>query len=332
MVNIYGFNLEKDHLHITILGLLPYVSPEKQKRINAFKDWRDALHIFIGDLLIRAIACRYLGVKNSELQFQTNKYGKPYLAGIKDFNFNLSHSGKWVVCAVDHDAVGIDVETFTPIDLNIAPTFCSPKELAYIMGNPEKERICRFYDVWTLKESYIKALGQGLSKEISSFTIEICGNGKARVKEAYGYSPVFMRQYGLDHNHILSVCAFGHVAKQDNKQIIQMIPEWIMESIPNSKHLKFSDIVYFINSMRSLQNARVNYYPQFITKSQVYFFYPLRDKTIEDHAYNISLWQKHCQKPVKIINVNSDEHSIFDEDINDTILKLNSILGNIDNE
>lgn len=125
---------------------------------------------------------------------------------------------------------------------------------------------------------------------------------------------------------------WGHVAKQDNKQIIQMIPEWIMESIPNSKHLKFSDIVYFINSMRSLQNARVNYYPQFITKSQVYFFYPLRDKTIEDHAYNISLWQKHCQKPVKIINVNSDEHSIFDEDINDTILKLNSILGNIDNE
>lgn len=81
-------------------------------------------------------------------------------------------------------------------------------------------------------------MGQGLSKEISSFAIEICGNGKARVKEAYGYSPVFMRQYGLDHNHILSVCAFSDEFP-DNIWVVDM--NWIRDALAFTDSRSISD-------------------------------------------------------------------------------------------
>jgi len=59
------------------------------------------------EILIRAVVCSKLGIKNESVKFNRTTYGKPYLEGYDDFHFNLSHSGSWVVCAVSSKPVGM---------------------------------------------------------------------------------------------------------------------------------------------------------------------------------------------------------------------------------
>ncbi|MGI6549056.1 MAG: 4'-phosphopantetheinyl transferase family protein [Syntrophomonadales bacterium] len=209
MLGIYAINIEKNQDHICLPGLLQYTSSGKQRRVNALNNPEEARRVLVGDLLIRSITCRYHNVRNDQLLFENNQYGKPYLKGIENFCFNISHSGRWVACAVDHQPVGIDIEEMAPIELDVARHYFSAEEFAYIANQPESERTATFYDIWTLKESYIKALGWGLSKDLNSFTVKLIPDGKAVLSESPGHCPVYLRQYEIDKEYRLSVCAFN---------------------------------------------------------------------------------------------------------------------------
>ena len=228
VLGIIGLNIEKNQKSINISGLLQYISPEKQHRVYTFRNPRDAQHALIGDLLIRAIACRYLNIKNGELQFQENKYGKPYLKGIENFCYNLSHSGKWVVCAADNEPIGVDIEEIVPIQMDIAQRYFSKEEMNYVMEKPESKRVEAFYNIWTFKESYIKALGFGLSKELNSFSINIINDERAVIKESHIESPALLRQYPIDDQYRLSLCEFKNCFPEE-VQIVDM--KWILDGI-----------------------------------------------------------------------------------------------------
>jgi len=152
-------------------ALMRFVSPEKQERINRFKFYKDAQNALLGDILARTEICRTTGLSNKELQFFTNKYGKPFLSGHPRIHFNISHSGAYVGCAIDDQPVGIDAELVKPIDLKIAERFFAPDETGYILSASEDSRAERFFQVWTKKESRIKWEGKGLSKPLPSFSV-----------------------------------------------------------------------------------------------------------------------------------------------------------------
>jgi len=226
MIGIYGIDIEKNNGHIRIPILLRYVSPGKKHRINAYRDLEEAKRVLVADLLVRAAACRYLNITNDELRFGTNQFGKPYLEGVQDWHFNTSHSGRWVVCAVDREPVGIDVEKIEPIEMDIARVYFSPDELTYIVNLPENKRTAAFYDIWTLKESFIKALGHGLSMDLKSFTVGV--NGKVRSCESIVPDPVFLRQYEIDQEYRLSLCAFNDDFPEQ-VEIVDM--KWIIDAL-----------------------------------------------------------------------------------------------------
>ncbi len=114
-------NIEKDDFN----KLLNCVSKEKKERILRFHRFEDAQRSLLGDVLARYAICKRLGTKNKDLLFGSNDYGKPVLAAPSEIHFNISHSENWVVCAVNDNPVGIDVETIKPIDLKIAERFYS---------------------------------------------------------------------------------------------------------------------------------------------------------------------------------------------------------------
>lgn len=99
--------------------------------------------------------------------------GKPYLENIPDVYFNISHTSGLVACGIDEREIGIDVEQIRTYDRRLMQRICTEKEIAYICGgNSDEEQMQneRFFRLWTLKESYIKATGQGLAvpmKEVS---------------------------------------------------------------------------------------------------------------------------------------------------------------------
>lgn len=84
--------------------------------------------------------------------------GKPYLKGRNDLYFSISHSKRYVVCAVAECEVGIDIEPVSPIRPAVLRRCFTEMEQEWIGDNPE-----RFARLWTMKEAYMKMTGTGLS-------------------------------------------------------------------------------------------------------------------------------------------------------------------------
>jgi len=148
--------------------LLPLVSKEKQERIKRYRFFQDSQNILLGDVLLRTEICRTTCLRNRNLQFSKNEYGKPFLVNNSHVHFNISHSGNYVACALSNEPVGIDIEIIRPIDTRIAERFFTIDEVAYIM---KSQQTIRFFEIWTKKESRIKWEGKGLLKLLSSFSV-----------------------------------------------------------------------------------------------------------------------------------------------------------------
>ena len=206
MTEVYAVKLSENVGRETVARLLPFVDREKQDRILRFYRWEDSLRGLYADLLIRHIIINKTNLKNEDISFSKNEYGKPFLNEKSDFHFNLSHSGDWVVCAVDNKPVGIDVEALSPIDLDISEHYFSPDEHKDLLSKDDK--IAYFFTLWTLKESYIKIVGKGLSLPLNSFSIRFKDNKEIRI-DARGkvIRDTYFTQYSIDEKYKMAVCA-----------------------------------------------------------------------------------------------------------------------------
>ncbi|MCX6584847.1 MAG: 4'-phosphopantetheinyl transferase superfamily protein [Candidatus Aminicenantes bacterium] len=186
--------------------LLARVSPEKRARIPRFYREEDRIRGLMADILARGCITRETGLENHRIEFYTNDYGKPFLKGRDDFQFNLSHSGAWVVGAVDNQPIGIDVERIQPIDLDISKNYFSPDEHQDLMAHQDK--FAYFFTLWSLKESYIKIVGKGLSLPLNSFSIKFFSPGDIRIKaEGRLLEDIFFQQYDIHKDYKMAVCA-----------------------------------------------------------------------------------------------------------------------------
>jgi len=98
-----------------------------------------------------------------------NGNGKPLIKGVY---FNISHSNNYVVLVFSNNKIGIDIEKIREVDLNISNYFCTDKEKDYILKSNNKYK--SLFEIYTLKEAYIKMLGTNLFniKSIDSFIID----------------------------------------------------------------------------------------------------------------------------------------------------------------
>ena len=143
------------------------------------KDRQDKINFFRFEKDKKLSAGAYLLLKKLLLEenitnplFKTGKYGKTYISNFENIYFNLSHSGKMVLCAISDREVGVDIEYIDhEIDLSIAQHYFYNIEYESIMNsqNPADE----FFKYWVLKESYMKYTGLGMNLKLDSFEIKI---------------------------------------------------------------------------------------------------------------------------------------------------------------
>ncbi|MBQ2636495.1 MAG: 4'-phosphopantetheinyl transferase superfamily protein [Methanobrevibacter sp.] len=147
-----------------------WLLPQNRKdKVDGFRFDKDKKLSCGAYLLLKKL----LNEKNiTQPSFKFKKYGKAYISNHENIHFNLSHSGKIVVCAISDMEVGVDVEYNDPtIDLNIAKHYFYNSEYENIMNskNPSNE----FFKYWVLKESYMKYTGLGFHLQLDSFEILI---------------------------------------------------------------------------------------------------------------------------------------------------------------
>lgn len=207
MVEIYGITVDNRLDDGSFQQLLSKIDIEKQKRIKRFRKWEDGHRTLIADLLVRYLVVEKLDIPNNEIHFSTSSFNKPLLKSIDHFHFNCAHSGRWVVCAIDNAPVGIDVERKKAVDFDIAKRFFSTEEYDTLMNQGESERSNHFFLLWTLKESYLKAIGKGLYQPLNSFTIRFSQKRQIQLFSGDEIVPdVFLKTYTIDPNYCLSVC------------------------------------------------------------------------------------------------------------------------------
>lgn len=188
--------------------LMTFVAPEKAEKLKKFWRWQDRQLSLCGDLLSRKMLSQLTGIRNSDLIFEVSEFGKPKLGNLSGIHFNISHAGKWVVCVLHSEEVGIDIEHVEPIDLAISESFFHRKENEDIQG--ANNSIERFFDYWTLKESFIKFIGKGLSQPLNSFLIQFENDQVTVELGSKIISDCYLKQYPIDLPYKLAVCAIGN--------------------------------------------------------------------------------------------------------------------------
>lgn len=147
------------------------LSADEMARANRFVFSRDRDRFIAGRARLRRILGRYLGQSPGRIAFSYGAFGRPEVTGI---SFNLSHSGEQAMLAVTkRAAIGVDIEAVRPIDPEVARTHFAPSEVKALMALPDAEQVGAFYRCWTRKEAYLKAVGTGLSTDLSSFTVTL---------------------------------------------------------------------------------------------------------------------------------------------------------------
>ena len=144
------------------------LSSSRREYILRLKRQEDRDRSLAAELLVQKLLAE-AGITGATLHRREN--GQPYLTGC-DLHVSISHSHDMVACAIDHEAVGIDIEQIHPIKPRLCHHVCTPEEMAYVwQGAPapdgdlcrEPAVLQRFFEVWTGKEAYFKKLGTGIT-------------------------------------------------------------------------------------------------------------------------------------------------------------------------
>jgi 4'-phosphopantetheinyl transferase len=203
------------------------------------------LHL-LGRLVMWFLLYKATGHESIASEVSTNKFGKPVVNGYTDLHFNVSHSGEWVVGAICDVPVGVDVEEIKPVDLAMMYDCFDEQEIVDILErkNPQ-DRLRYFYDIWTLKESYVKANGKGLAIPTKDFVIRKTGS---RIHTFGLETPAYFSQHDINPQCVLSTCCLTRQAPVQAfvSRAAELIEAIYLQytylssgdSIPISKHLK----------------------------------------------------------------------------------------------
>ena len=143
------------------------LTPDEVVRADRFYFARDRRRFVVSRAVVRLLLGQYLDLPSGTIEFYTGPYGKPYTSPQLEatpFQFNVSHSGEMALFGfVRQRQLGIDIEfrKTLPEIREIAVNFFSPHEVATLMGLPSPLQPLGFFNCWSRKEAYIKAIGKG---------------------------------------------------------------------------------------------------------------------------------------------------------------------------
>ena len=161
------------------------LSEDEHARAARFVFDRHRARFIAGRATLRRILGRYVGLAPERLEFGYGSRDKPFLKNGSDgdaVRFNLSHTGELALLAVVRAReIGVDVERIRAVKehLRLAGRYFAPGEVAAIRALPREVQYEAFFNCWTRKEAYIKALGTGLACPLDGFEVSLAPGSPA---------------------------------------------------------------------------------------------------------------------------------------------------------
>ncbi|WP_238527894.1 4'-phosphopantetheinyl transferase family protein [Aquimarina agarivorans] len=169
-----------------MLNFLPFFSEAFRKKIKKYKKWEDAQLSLMGRLLLKEGLEKNFDYVYNDNEIDLTSNFKPYFKS-KKVQFNISHSGSIVVCAISREYdIGIDIEIIKDIEIEHFKSHMTDYEWSKIMTE-NSLKFETFFNYWTQKEAAVKANGKGLYIPLKSFEVKNCRtiieNNKYIIKE-----------------------------------------------------------------------------------------------------------------------------------------------------
>lgn len=187
--------------------IIPFLPQATQNKIAKHRFITDQWRVALTDLLLRKTLANELEISLEAIKIEIDSYGKPFLKG-KTRQFNLSHAEDIIILATDDMPIGIDTEYVRPLDdlKHLLEHFSEDEKQALLAKNKEQQ-LDFFYDLWTLKESYVKALGKGLSCSLQSFSITVSEKEAFLSKSVNSDISWYFKRYTFGTHYKCAVCA-----------------------------------------------------------------------------------------------------------------------------
>lgn len=162
------------------------------------------------ELLVSALENEY-GIQAAEVRIEKDEKGKPYLEGYSDLYISISHSGPYIACAFGDKPVGVDTEMWKAhpkwrriVDkMHLREREAFDRACGGVASEEAEEPVEAFCDLWVRKESFLKAIGEGLRIPLYAFDTT-----EERVRQELRKEPYFIRNYRVEKEPVsIAVCA-----------------------------------------------------------------------------------------------------------------------------
>lgn len=191
-------------------GYLKRITLERREKILRMKSIQAQALSIGAEMLLKKAVFKSFGI-NKALDIKMGCQGKPSFINDPEIHFNLSHSGNYVVCALAGDDVGVDLQKMKEPNLELARRYFAEEEVKWLFELPVEKQKRGFFDLWAIKESYMKYTGKGFALPMKDFSVRIRGelpeNSELSIYEGEKKIAVFLKKYKCPEEYNLWCCS-----------------------------------------------------------------------------------------------------------------------------
>lgn len=197
MVRTYIVNIRQLETERFFREAFSSVSLYRKQKISALKNGKDKCRSLGASLALNA-ALQLYGLRESAMEYVLGDQGKPMFRDYPEIHFSLSHSGDYAICSMGEQEIGNDIERVRPGKLRVAEHFFAEEEKAWLyQAKRPEEQESRMFRIWTIKESFLKVTGLGMSLPLRDFTVFMEEDGRIRLHHTLNDNTYYIKEYAL---------------------------------------------------------------------------------------------------------------------------------------
>lgn len=229
MIRTYIINIRQLEDEALFRNMLELTSPYRRQKIAVLKNDNDK-RCSLGAAIALDKALEGYGLEERAMEYEFGSHGKPFLRYYPEIHFSLSHSKDYSICSIGIEELGNDIEWVRSGKDNVAERFFAAEELAWIKNAVDsKEKDERMFQIWTMKESFLKVTGFGMSLSLKDFAVIMEENRNIKLRQTVDDKVYHIKEYALplifneQAEYKIAVCSPDPDFAPSPEQIILML-------------------------------------------------------------------------------------------------------------